>query len=193
MYGFKVFVAEPEKGQRKAITNTLIQTGAIIIGETGDGREAANLIFELQPDLALVSTDLPRRNGFEIARVVSEQKGSPIILVASFFSWEILQSAKDCGAYNLLLKPVESNSLIIASQLAINWHERNLIIEQEKRKLLDELEARKLIERAKGLLVKAKKIDEGEAYKLMRKLSMDQSKNMKQIAREIIRLLSSSV
>lgn len=63
--------------------------------------------------------------------------------------------------------------------------------------LSDELEStrktlreRKLIERAKGLLMTHQKLSEEQAYRLMRKTSMDQSKSMVEVARTLIDLSS---
>ncbi len=50
----------------------------------------------------------------------------------------------------------------------------------------EELAARKLIERAKGILMKEKGMSEDEAFREMRRTSMDRRKNMKEIAEAII-------
>ena len=50
----------------------------------------------------------------------------------------------------------------------------------------EELAARKLIEKAKGILMKEKKMTEDEAFREMRKTAMDRRKNMKDIAEAII-------
>ena len=52
--------------------------------------------------------------------------------------------------------------------------------------LQEQLETRKKIERAKGILMKEENLTEEEAYKKMRKFSMDKRKNMKEIAEAII-------
>lgn len=191
MFGLKVVVADHDEGHRVNIKENLSQAGAIIVGEADDGRKAARLIFELQPDLAVIDTDLPLRDGLEIARVVNEQKGCPIILVTGNFRWDLLEQAKETGVYSLLIKPVAPNNLLIAAELAVNLHLRFVNIEQEKNRLADNLETRKLVEKAKGLLMLAKKVGEEEAYQMMRKLSQDKSKSMKQIAKEVIKILGS--
>ncbi|WHE08513.1 ANTAR domain-containing protein [Thermoanaerobacterium thermosaccharolyticum] len=52
--------------------------------------------------------------------------------------------------------------------------------------LKKQIEARKKIEKAKGLLMKVKKLDEDEAYTLMRKMSMDSTLPMEVIAERIL-------
>jgi uroporphyrinogen-III synthase len=50
----------------------------------------------------------------------------------------------------------------------------------------EELETRKIIERAKGILMKEKNIDEETAYNILRKKSMDTRKPIREIAEAII-------
>jgi len=48
------------------------------------------------------------------------------------------------------------------------------------------LAERKLIEKAKGILMKRRKVDEDEAYRLMRRMAMDQKARLIEIANKII-------
>lgn len=47
---------------------------------------------------------------------------------------------------------------------------------------------RKHIERAKGILMKQKRLDESDAYKLLRKAAMDQNKKLAEVAQNVISL-----
>lgn len=56
---------------------------------------------------------------------------------------------------------------------------------EEVTKIREALETRKLIERAKGILMKIKGMDEDEAYRFLQKRSMDTGKPIKEIASAI--------
>ena len=72
----------------------------------------------------------------------------------------------------------------VANQAAVAIENTELMV---KTKIIqEELEARKRIERAKGILMKEQKLNEDEAYRLMRKSSMDKRLPMKDIAEAII-------
>ena len=72
----------------------------------------------------------------------------------------------------------------VANQAAVAIENTELMV---KTKIVqEELEARKRIERAKGILMKEQKLTEDEAYKLMRKSSMDKRVPMIDIAEAII-------
>lgn len=72
----------------------------------------------------------------------------------------------------------------VANQMAIAIQKTKLI--SEKKDLEDKLETRKLVDRAKGLLMKKISVDEGDAYRMIQKQSMDRRKSMKEIAEAII-------
>ena len=50
----------------------------------------------------------------------------------------------------------------------------------------DALEERKVIDRAKGVLMKAKKLSEEDAYALLRKTAMNENKKIVEIAQSVL-------
>jgi len=72
----------------------------------------------------------------------------------------------------------------VANQAAVAIEKTELIV---KTKIIqEELESRKKVERAKGILMKEKKISEEEAFFLIRKSSMNKRIPMKEVAEAII-------
>ena len=71
-----------------------------------------------------------------------------------------------------------------ANQAAVAIHNTELIVETKV--IQEELKTRKKVERAKGILMKQQNLSESEAYKLMRKSSMDKRVSMKEIADAIV-------
>jgi signal transduction protein with GAF and PtsI domain len=73
---------------------------------------------------------------------------------------------------------------VVANQAAVAIENTELIV---KTKIIqEELETRKKVEKAKGILMNEQNLSENEAYKLMRKSSMDKRVSMKDIAEAII-------
>lgn len=79
----------------------------------------------------------------------------------------------------------ETNILqTVADQAAIVIENYRLIV--ETRVIKEELETRKAIERAKGILMKDKKMSEEDAFKRIQKFAMDNRKSMREVAEAII-------
>ncbi len=72
----------------------------------------------------------------------------------------------------------------VANQAAICIENTELMVKTKV--IQEELETRKLVERAKGVLMKRHDLDEEEAFKRIRKASMDSRKTMRQVAEAIL-------
>ena len=59
-------------------------------------------------------------------------------------------------------------------------------MQNELDKTKTQLEERKVIDRAKGILMKAKELNEEQAYALMRKTAMNENKKIAEIAQSIV-------
>lgn len=73
---------------------------------------------------------------------------------------------------------------MVASQAAICIENTELMVKTKV--IQEELETRKLVERAKGILMKQHRLSEEEAFKRIRKASMDSRKTMRDIAEAIL-------
>ena len=72
----------------------------------------------------------------------------------------------------------------VANQAAVAIENTELMV--KTRVIQEELETRKKVEKAKGILMKDQGISEDEAYKLLRKSSMNKRVSMKEIAEAVI-------
>ena len=72
----------------------------------------------------------------------------------------------------------------VANQAAICIENTELMVKTKV--IQEELESRKLVEKAKGVLMKRQGLSEDEAFKRIRKVSMDSRKTMREIAEAIL-------
>ena len=72
----------------------------------------------------------------------------------------------------------------VANQAAVAIENTELMVKTKV--IQEELETRKKVEKAKGILMTEQKLSEADAFKLMRKSSMDRRVSMKEIAEAII-------
>ncbi|MFH0876868.1 MAG: GAF and ANTAR domain-containing protein [Candidatus Omnitrophota bacterium] len=72
----------------------------------------------------------------------------------------------------------------VANQAALVIENTELMVKTKV--IQEELETRKLVEKAKGVLMKERKLGEAEAYRLLQKYSMDKRKSMREVAEAII-------
>lgn len=187
MYGLRVLVADRDKSARQHMKVLLTKAGCAVVAEVPDGRTAGRLLFDLSPDLAVLDTELPGRSGVELARVAAEQLVAPVVLTTPRGYWEVMEQVARSGAFACLVKPIGEAELVMACELARQGFQRLVALDRENRRLREELEARRLVEKAKELLMEKRGLSEGEAYRYLRKLSMDEGVAMARVARRLLR------
>lgn len=130
---------------------------------------------------------MPVLDGLKAAKKVAQDKlASSIVFLTAYGDFENIEKAKKLGATGYLIKPIDEKSLIPTIEVAIAKGQQTENLEQEIEGLKLRLEERKVIEKAKGILCRDLKITEDEAYKKLRRLSMDRRSKMSEIAELII-------
>src|SRR5271170_858372 len=76
-----------------------------LIGETGDGEAALQLIQEKKPDVAVLDVNLPGLSGLEIARQLQGKRlPTRIIILTMYKEEETFNRAMDLGVRGFVLK-----------------------------------------------------------------------------------------
>ena len=106
---------EPLALERLAVFFRDIQE-AEVVGTARDGREAAQAIETLKPDLAILDIQMPEQNGLRVAATLKEEDRPEIIFVTAFEQYA--PDAFEVEAADYLLKPVRFDRLWQAVQRA---------------------------------------------------------------------------
>jgi two-component system response regulator NreC len=86
-----------------------------VIGETGDGLEAVELVKKLNPDVAVLDLMMPGLNGLEVARQLGKQTPRTKIIILSMYDDEgFVLEALSNGVSAYVLKDTGSADLINA-------------------------------------------------------------------------------
>src|SRR4029077_13914565 len=101
----RIIIADDETIQRMDLKDVLTRQGYLVVGEAGDGVSAVNLARELRPDLVVMDIKMPEMDGIAAARVLTEERISPVLLVTAFSPRERVDNAKDAGVLAYGAKP----------------------------------------------------------------------------------------
>lgn len=110
---------------------------------------------------------------------------------AAFLSVPIVNKLGVVGVINIQhQKPHEHSemeiNLLTAVGKLVGGAVDNARLVEETLELREALEIRKLVEKAKGILVRKKHLNESQAYRILQKQSMESRKSLKEIAEAII-------
>src|SRR5215213_1867504 len=104
------------RGLRKLLE---VEDGIEVVGEAADGVEAMQLIPEARPDVALVDARMPRMDGIELIRRLSEEHPRvAAIVLTTFDDDEYVFGGLRAGAKGYLLKDTSPADLVSAIKKA---------------------------------------------------------------------------
>ncbi|MEI7769500.1 MAG: response regulator [Chloroflexales bacterium] len=182
----RLVIADDESIIRMNLKETLVGLGYLVVGEAGDGVSVINLARELQPDLVLMDIKMPKLDGIQAAKILTEEKIAPVLLLTAYSDRELVDRAKEAGVVNYVVKPFREAELLPAIEIAMARYQEFLEMDKQIYDLKETLDTRKLVERAKGVLMDSQGLKEAEAFRKIQQLSMNTRKSMKEIAQAIL-------
>ena len=182
----RVVIAEDEAIIRLDLKESLEAEGYAVIGETGRGDEAIDLVRMLEPDLIILDIKMPGMNGIDAAKVISDEGLAAVILLSAFSQQDLIKEASNAGVLAYLVKPFQRSDLVPSIELALGRFEEISGLKQEAVMLRESLETRKLVDRAKGLLIDNYGLKESDAYRYLQKKAMEDRTTMKAVAEDIL-------
>jgi len=182
----RVIIADDESIIRLDLREMMESLGYLVVGEAGDGTSTVNLARELKPDIVIMDIKMPGMDGIDAAKILTEEKIAPVLLLTAYSQRELVQRAKEAGVAGYLVKPFREQDLEPAIEVALSRFEEFKTLEQEVEDLKEALETRKLVDRAKGILMDTQGLSEAGAFRKIQKMSMDKRVPMKEIAKAIL-------
>jgi two-component system, response regulator PdtaR len=182
----RVVIAEDEAIIRLDLRETLEEEGYEVVGETGRGDQAVELVRELRPDLAILDIKMPGMDGLEAARAISSERICGVLMLTAFSQRDIIEEARDAGALAYLLKPFQKSDLIPAIEVAMGRFRELQALTGEVDALAEQLESRKVIDRAKGLLIDECGMREQDAFAFIQRTAMSERSKMSTVAQRVL-------
>ena len=169
-----VVIAEDEAIIRLDLREMLEEEGYVVVGETGRGDEAVQLVQEHSPDLCIFDIKMPGMDGLAAAREVSVGRKAAVVILTAFSQRHLIEEARDAGVLSYLVKPFQREELVSAIEVALGRFEEILQLDATVRELEEKLEVRKAVDRAKGVLMDEHGLSEADAFAFVQKSAMSE-------------------
>ncbi len=182
----RVVIAEDEAIVRLDLKETLESEGYEVVGETGRGDEAVELVRSLRPDVAILDIKMPGLDGLSVAREIAGERQAAVLVLTAFSQRDLIERARDVGVLAYLVKPFQRADLIPAIELALGRFREVKALEEEVRGLEDRLDARRAIDRAKGVLMDDHGLSEQDAFSFIQRSAMNRRSTMRDVAEAVV-------
>ena len=182
----RVVVAEDEAIIRLDLKELLEEEGFDVVGETGRGDEAVELVRALAPDLAILDIKMPGLDGLSAARQITADRLAAVLILTAFSQRDLVEQARDAGAMSYIVKPFQKSDLIPAIDVALGRHAELKSLEDEVGDLAERLEARKTIDRAKGTLMDQHGMTEAASWRFLQTEAMNRRTKVHEIAAQVV-------
>jgi two-component system, response regulator PdtaR len=182
----RILIADDESIIRLDLREMLSHLGYDVVAEAADGEAAMELARKLRPDLVIMDIKMPEVDGISAASTLTAEKIAPVVLLTAYSDQALVDRARDAGVVGYLVKPFRAAELLPVIELSLARFAEFQSLEREVGSLKEALETRKTVERAKGVLMEAHGLSEAEAFRRIRKTSMDARRSMKEVAEAIL-------
>lgn len=147
---------------------------------------AKKFVTSLCPDVLIFVSDEVDRSMLRDMRAVNDAQPTPILVFTSDSGDEAINAAVKAGASAFVIDCSDPSRLGSLLGVARARFEERQSLKDELQQTKSALQERKSVEKAKGIIMKNKRLSEDQAYQAMRKLAMNHNKRIGEIAEQII-------
>ena len=183
-YRVVLFDDQPERLSRQ---NTMLdEAGCDIVVSVVNESNLLPAVKKNNPEVILICSEKPRKSMIKVLANLQASFPKPIVMFSLDDESETIKQAAAAGVSSYLVGDIQVDRIGSIIDVAIIRFEHSQQLKLKLKKVESQLSERKILDKAKGLLMAQHNITEEEAYGMMRKLAMDNSCKISQIAQDII-------
>jgi response regulator NasT len=181
-----IVVVEEDRDRATAIVDALKNSGECEVHVIGKTSGLARKIAIHSPDIVLIDYDNPTRDMLEELTLASGPLERPVAMFVSGAAGELAQAAIEAGVSAYVVDGLRPERIKPVLDIAVARFQMVRQMRTELAETRRALEERKVIDRAKGMIMKAKGLNEEQAYMLLRKTAMDQGRRVADVAEALV-------
>jgi response regulator NasT len=180
----RVLVVDPDPARAALVAEGLAGVEPLEVRHAAVYDEMEAALFE--PDVVVVAADSPDRDTIESLREASLSNARPVVMFVDRSEPDLAQAAVAAGVAAYVVDGLAPGRVRAVLEVAMSRFHLMNQLRQDLHKAKADLASRKTVERAKALLMRERELDEDQAYRLLRKLSMDTGRPLGAIAGDLL-------
>jgi response regulator NasT len=182
----KIILVDENSGRSAILRRALQDRGHEVICRMSDSSSLQNSNEMTHADVVIVNADIPDEAVFANLTDINKTKPKPIVMFTEKSNSKMADSAIKSGVNAYIVDGLEEKRVQPIIEVALARFREFQALKDELDSARNLLSERKSVERAKGLLMKHKSIDEDAAYQALRKMAMNKNKRIVDIAENVI-------
>ncbi len=182
----RILVIDESQQRAVEICTGLIKAGHQVAAVLPSALELIARIEEIKPDIILIETESPSRDTLEHLAVMNREMPRPVVMFSQDGERGTIRSAIQAGVAAYVVDGFDAGRLSDVVEVAVIHFEEHQSLKRELAETSRKLSERKIIEKAKGVLMKTRGMDEESAYKALRNLAMERSQPLAVVAANLV-------
>jgi two-component system, response regulator / RNA-binding antiterminator len=180
----RVLIIDPDEARAALVAEGLGDVAPQDIRRAGafDEREAA----AFAPDVIVIACESPDRDTLESLREANADNPRPVVMFVDRSAPGLAEAAVESGVAAYVVDGLSAGRVRPVLEVAMSRFQLMQRLRTDLEKAQADLAARKTIERAKGLLMKERSLDEEQAFRVLRKLAMDTGRPLGAVAADLV-------
>ncbi len=184
MSKLSVLIADEQEDEQ--LLGSLLKAGFEAAMLNLKGLDLTAIVASLQPDIVIFNVYTPNKRILDAIIQVNEQHALPVIMFAEDQGTDTINKVIQAGVSAYIVDGYEAKRIKTIVDIAVARFNDQQSLKQELEETRSKLEERKLIDQAKALLIKTQGYTEDQAYHALRKLAMERSMTMGDMARNVL-------
>lgn len=143
-------------------------------------------VEEIKPDVILIQTDSPSRDTLENMAAMDREAPRPVVVFSNDADSKTIRRAMKAGVSAYVVDGLEPTRIKPVIDVALARFEEHQELRRSRDEARQKLSERISIDRAKGILMKLRGVDEDVAYHTLRKLAMERGKTIAAVSEDFI-------
>jgi two-component system, response regulator / RNA-binding antiterminator len=186
MAAMRVLVVDESAERAEVLRAALLLAGYEVTASLTSPLTLLKTVERLEPEVIVIDTDSPSRDVLEHLVMVSRHTPRPVVMFASDGTPETIRAATRAGVSAYVVDGLDESRIKAIVDVAVARFEELQDLRGQLAQANSKLAERKLIERAKGLLMKSRSLDEEAAYAALRRTAMDRNLKLSDVAQRIV-------
>ena len=182
----RVLVVDESAERAEVLRAALLLAGYEVTASLTSPLTLLKTVERLEPEVIVIDTDSPSRDVLEHLVMVSRHTPRPVVMFTSDGTPETIRAATRAGVSAYVVDGLDGKRIRAIVDVAVARFDELQDLRAQLAQANSKLAERKLIERAKGLLMKSRSLDEEAAYAALRKAAMDRNVKLAEVAQRVV-------